>query len=72
MSWLRDLFRAPERHGSAPTGDVAVDRETAERTLSAVLSDDQEVAELSATLRERERQNHLGPMIMRALRGEGA
>jgi hypothetical protein len=50
----------------------AVDRETAERLLSEVRADDLEIARLSATLRKREQENHFGPMIMRALRGEGA
>jgi hypothetical protein len=50
---------------------VAADRDSAERLLNAVREDDREIKELSATLSKRERENHLGPMIMRALRGGG-
>lgn len=50
---------------------VAADKDSAERLLNAVRADDREIKELSATLSKRERENHLGPMIMRALRGGG-
>ena len=72
MSWLRRLLRR-ERDGSAPMRETtrSPDRAAAERLLSEVRADDQEIERLSATLRKRERENHLGPMIMRALRGGG-
>ena len=52
--------------------DVPVDLDAARRRLKRVLADDDEVARLADTLRRRERENHLGPMIMRALRGGGS
>lgn len=69
MPWWR---KGPQWERSHEEVTPAVDRETAERVLREVLADDDEVAHLSDTLRKRERENHLGPMIMRALRGEGA
>lgn len=50
--------------------DPAVDLAQARRQLEAVRADDDEVHRLADTLRARERENHLGPMIMRALRRE--